>query len=101
MKAELQRDAATFSVGHHLRLLTAVLLDFKSPQVLVRIRADDASAMCCLGTKYGCEPASAAAILAAAAALHTDVVGVSFHVGSGSRDPKVHPFLCNCRVDRP
>jgi len=73
------------------------LSNLNSLQVLLRIRADDASALCCLGTKYGCEPADAAAILAAAAALHTDVVGVSFHVGSGSRDPKVSPLFYICK----
>ena len=58
-------------------------------RVLLRIRADDASALCCLGTKYGADPADAAAILSAAAALGVDIVGVSFHVGSASRDPQV------------
>lgn len=58
-------------------------------RVLLRIRADDASALCCLGTKYGADPADAAAILSAAAALGVDIIGVSFHVGSASRDPQV------------
>lgn len=58
-------------------------------KVLLRIRADDTSALCCLGNKYGAEPADAAELLAAAARLGIAVVGVSFHVGSASRNPQV------------
>ncbi len=59
-------------------------------QVLLRIRADDASALCCLGSKYGADPGpTTTAALAAGAALGVNVVGVSFHVGSASRNPQV------------
>ncbi|CAL8464362.1 g3897 [Coccomyxa elongata] len=58
-------------------------------KVLLRIRADDASALCCLGSKYGADPGPAAtAALSAAAALGVNIVGVSFHVGSASRNPQ-------------
>jgi len=51
-------------------------------ELLLRIRADDPSARCCLGNKYGCEPAAAAQLLRAAADLRLKVTGVSFHVVS-------------------
>ncbi|KAK3585248.1 hypothetical protein CHS0354_006294 [Potamilus streckersoni] len=38
---------------------------------------------CDLGTKFGCEPSKARQLLEAAQNLGLDVVGVSFHVGSG------------------
>jgi diaminopimelate decarboxylase len=65
-------------------------------QALLRIRADDTSALCCLGDKYGAEPADAPALLVAAARLGIAVVGVSFHVGSASRDPRVR--LCGLAI---
>ena len=69
---------------------TGLSQDHHLPQVLLRIRADDASALCCLGSKYGADPGpAAAAALSAAAALGINVVGVSFHVGSASRNPQV------------
>ena len=51
--------------------------------VLLRIRADDASARCQLGNKYGCEPGEdAVAMLRAAREFRLNVTGVSFHVVS-------------------
>ena len=57
--------------------------------VLLRIRADDTSARCQLGNKYGCEPGEdAVAMLRAAREFRLNVTGVSFHVVS--RTPAVH-----------
>ena len=54
-----------------------------SADVLLRIRADDASARCQLGNKYGCEPGEdAVAMLRAAREFRLNVTGVSFHVVS-------------------
>jgi ornithine decarboxylase len=51
--------------------------------VLLRIRADDASARCQLGNKYGCEPGEdAVAMLRTAHEFRLNVTGVSFHVVS-------------------
>ena len=44
--------------------------------------------MVCLGVKYGCDAVrDAPALLSTARHLGLQVVGVSFHVGSGCRDP--------------
>ena len=52
-----------------------------SADVLLRIRADDTSARCQLGNKYGCEPGEdAVAMLRAAREFRLNVTGVSFHV---------------------
>ena len=58
-------------------------------EALLRLRADDVSALCSLGSKYGAEPDLAPSLLAAAAELGVGVAGVSFHVGSASQDPQV------------
>lgn len=44
--------------------------------MLLRLRADDPSARCCLGNKYGAEPRDAAALLQAARALGVNVIGI-------------------------
>lgn len=55
---------------------------------VLRIRADDPSAIVQFGHKYGADPATEApALLATAARLGLEVTGVSFHVGSGSLTP--------------
>jgi ornithine decarboxylase len=55
--------------------------------LLLRIRADDPAARCQLGNKYGADPADAPTLLALARNLGLDVRGVSFHVGSGAKNP--------------
>lgn len=52
--------------------------------VLLRLRADDPSARCCLGNKYGAEPRDAAALLQAARTLGVNVIGIRH---GASRDP--------------
>ncbi|KAJ2805696.1 Ornithine decarboxylase [Coemansia furcata] len=54
-------------------------------KAVLRILADDSSALCRLGLKFGAEPGSAAALLRTAIRLGVQVVGVSFHVGSGCK----------------
>jgi ornithine decarboxylase len=75
----------TFDTAGELAKLAAAA---PGMEALLRIRADDASALCSLGSKYGVEPDLAPALLAAAAAARVPVVGVSFHVGSASQDPQ-------------
>ncbi|KAJ2440256.1 Ornithine decarboxylase, partial [Coemansia sp. RSA 2424] len=52
-------------------------------RAVLRILADDSGARCRLGLKFGAAPEATAALLRAAVALRVNVVGVSFHVGSG------------------
>jgi hypothetical protein len=55
-------------------------------RLVVRILTDDSKALCRLGLKYGAPLATVPALLATARELGLDVVGVSFHVGSGCYD---------------
>ncbi|XP_073962708.1 ornithine decarboxylase 1-like [Choristoneura fumiferana] len=60
-------------------------------QLVLRIRCDAASAQCPLGIKFGCDPvAEAPRLLKLAAVLGLDVIGVSFHVGSGAEETEVY-----------
>ncbi|XP_047035562.1 ornithine decarboxylase 1-like [Helicoverpa zea] len=60
-------------------------------QLVIRIRCDAAAAQCPLGIKFGCDPVTEAPrLLKLAAVLGLDVVGVSFHVGSGASETAVY-----------
>ena len=61
-----------------------------SCNLVLRIRADDTQARCQLGNKFGADPVDALALLGCAKDLGLNVVGVSFHVGSGATNP--HAF---------
>lgn len=59
-------------------------------KLVVRILTDDSKSLCRLGLKFGAPLDTVPALLAKARELQLDVVGVSFHVGSGNYDP--HAF---------
>lgn len=52
-------------------------------RMILRILADDPSAVCQFGIKFGCPTSETLQILQSAKSLNVNVVGVSFHVGSG------------------
>lgn len=56
-------------------------------ELYLRIVTDDSGALCQLGLKYGAPLNTTTALLKLAKELRLDVVGVSFHIGSGSSDP--------------
>lgn len=59
-------------------------------RLVIRIRCDDPQAQCQLGMKFGCDHANEAPqLLQAAKELGLDVIGVSFHVGSGCNNPPI------------
>ena len=62
---------------------------FPECQLLLRIRADDPSARCNLGVKYGAEEHEWDLLLFTARTLGLDVIGISFHVGSFASSPRV------------
>uniref|UniRef100_A0A5S6QFE0 ornithine decarboxylase n=1 Tax=Trichuris muris TaxID=70415 RepID=A0A5S6QFE0_TRIMR len=60
---------------------------YPSAQLLLRIGVSDPTALCPLNLKFGCDPIKEAPVLLKLAALmELEVVGISFHVGSGCRD---------------
>lgn len=55
-------------------------------ELLLRIVTDDSTAQCRLSTKYGCELDDVPSLLDTVKELNLNLVGVSFHVGSGASD---------------
>jgi ornithine decarboxylase len=69
--------------------LKKMAAEFPEMKLFLRIRADDPSARCNLGVKYGAEEHEWDVLLFTARALGLEVVGVSLHVGSFASSPKV------------
>ncbi|KAF9908701.1 hypothetical protein EC991_009629 [Linnemannia zychae] len=59
---------------------------FPESKLLLRILVDDSRSHCKFGVKFGATLSSVESILAVAQDLGLDVIGVSFHVGSGCYD---------------
>ena len=90
-------DVMTFDSETELRKIKQYM---PHAQLVIRIRCDAASAQAPLGIKFGCDPITEAPrLLKMAAVLGLDVVGVSFHVGSGAREFGVYALAIQmCRV---
>lgn len=56
-------------------------------QLLLRIMTDDSKSMCQFSIKFGASMDSVHELLQLAQELELNVIGVSFHVGSGASDP--------------
>ena len=59
-------------------------------KLVVRILTDDSRSLCRLGLKCGAPLVTVPALLAKAKELHLNVIGVSFHVGSGCYDTSAY-----------
>lgn len=59
-------------------------------KLIVRILADDSRSVCRFGAKFGAPLEVVPRLLTKARELHLDVIGVSFHVGSGCYDPTIY-----------
>jgi ornithine decarboxylase len=60
---------------------------YPDADLVVRILTDDSASACRLSTKYGASLEYAMELLDLAKSLELNVIGVSFHVGSGASDP--------------
>lgn len=58
-----------------------------TPQMVLRILTDDSKSICPFGKKFGCPIDDSVSLLQEAKYLGIEVIGVSFHVGSGCTDP--------------
>uniref|UniRef100_A0A183C1U3 ornithine decarboxylase n=1 Tax=Globodera pallida TaxID=36090 RepID=A0A183C1U3_GLOPA len=61
-----------------------------SPQLILRIAVADPTAQCPLATKFGCDLDAAPLLLTLAHDHGMELIGISFHVGSGCRDPTAY-----------
>ena len=59
---------------------------FPGAKLVLRILTDDSKSLCRLGLKYGAPLETCPGLLTLAAKLELNVIGVSFHVGSGCKD---------------
>lgn len=66
--------------------------------LIMRIYANDTSAQCNLSDKYGAEEYEWTSILEKARDLDMNIVGISFHIGSGAKNPDIYKeALKQCR----
>lgn len=61
---------------------------FPEAELVLRIMTDDSASLCRLSAKFGASLDNTERLLSMAKALNLNVVGVSFHVGSGASDPE-------------
>lgn len=72
-----------------LEELIKIKENHSSPELILRISISDPTAQCPLATKFGCDPLNEGPILIKnASQMNLKIIGISFHVGSGCRDPK-------------
>lgn len=74
----------TFDNADELRKIAKL---FPGAELYLRILTDDSSSLCRLSLKFGASLDATDGLLALAKELDLNVVGVSFHVGSGASDP--------------
>jgi len=75
-------DLLTFDSDHELY---KIKLYHPNANLVLRILVNDAGSVCRFGSKFGAAPDEVKSLFAIAAALKLNVVGVSFHIGSGCR----------------
>jgi ornithine decarboxylase len=77
-------DLMTFDSDHELY---KIKLYHPYSDLILRIKVDDSQSMCQFGCKFGVNLDDVERILGIAKALSLNVVGISFHVGSGCKNP--------------
>ena len=78
----------TFDNAEELKKIMTI---HPNSEMILRIAVSDPTATCPLNLKFGCEPVKAAPkLLTIARDMGVNVVGISFHVGSGCNDPTAY-----------
>jgi ornithine decarboxylase len=70
--------------------LQKIALDAPDMEIIMRIKADDPSATCPLGNKYGADTDEWNALLTTVKQLSLNLAGISFHVGSGAQSESAY-----------
>jgi len=72
---------------------------YPEAELILRIQVDDSKSLCKFNTKFGCAISDAEHVLYTSSLLKLNVIGVSFHVGSGCKDCSVYKTALNfCKV---
>jgi ornithine decarboxylase len=92
------RGVKMMTFDHELEL-TKVHKLYPNAELVLRIAVSDPTAVCQLNLKFGCDPVTVAPkLLKKAADMGVKVVGISFHVGSGCRNPAAYEeAIAHCR----
>jgi ornithine decarboxylase len=77
-------DLMTFDSDHELY---KIKLYHPYSDLILRIKVDDSQSVCRFGCKFGVDVDDVKRILEIAKTLSLNVVGISFHVGSGCKNP--------------
>lgn len=81
-----QNDVTTMTFDSEIELYK-IKEHYPDASVVLRIRCEASTAQCPLGNKFGCDPATEAPnLIKVAQVLDLNLVGISFHVGSGCGD---------------
>lgn len=80
-------DMMTFDSSHELY---KIKLYHPSAKLIIRIQTDDSKSRCKFNCKFGVSLDQVKDLLHQAKFMELDIVGVSFHVGSGCEDPNVY-----------
>ncbi|XP_064382190.1 antizyme inhibitor 2-like isoform X2 [Halichondria panicea] len=72
---------------------------FPSAKLVLRIRADDPDAKFPHGMKFGCTVPEGRDLLSTAKSLGLDVIGVCFHVGTGSQSSRAYELALKMSVE--
>ncbi|XP_064159583.1 ornithine decarboxylase-like isoform X2 [Anguilla rostrata] len=70
--------------------LTKIARYHENAKLVLRITTDDSKALCRMSAKFGATLESSRLLLERARELGLDIIGVSFHVGSGCTDPETY-----------
>jgi len=89
-----QASFIRFAAAKHVKRMTfdnemelrKVKQFFPDAELILRIKVDDSKSLCKFGIKFGADPRDALKLLQIAKQFNLNVVGVSFHVGSGCYD---------------
>ncbi|KAM8914048.1 ornithine decarboxylase isoform 1-T1 [Spinachia spinachia] len=87
-----------YASAHGVRMMTfdsevelvKVARCHENAKLVLRIATDDSKAVCRLSVKFGAPLKACRGLLECAKKLQLDVIGVSFHVGSGCTDPQTY-----------
>lgn len=82
------RKGVTLTTFDSVCELQKIALNSRTMDVILRIRADDPTARCTLGNKYGAEEDEWDELITMCSRLSLNLVGISFHVGSMAKDPR-------------
>lgn len=71
---------------------------YPGAELLIRISVEEFGSVCSFKEKFGASPKDAEKLLQVAKSLDMNVIGVSFHVGSGCKNPNAYYHaIKNCR----